>query len=73
MLAEKSTAATFVLRLRSTRSDRDAIRSLRWLLKGLLRQYSLRCISAEEIPSFVHEHEEVAGLSGKSEERSPNE
>jgi hypothetical protein len=26
----------------------DAIRSLRWVLKTLLRQYGMRCISAEE-------------------------
>jgi hypothetical protein len=62
------TEPTYILHLRPTRSGRDAIRSLRWLLKTLLRQHGFRCISAEE--SFVHEHEEPAELSGKSEEES---
>ena len=26
----------------------DAIRSLRWVLKGLLRQHGMRCISVRE-------------------------
>jgi hypothetical protein len=38
----------FVLRLRSLR--RDEIRRLRRLLKALLRQYGLRCISVEQEP-----------------------
>jgi hypothetical protein len=26
----------------------DAIRSLRWVLKALLRQYGMRCVSVQE-------------------------
>jgi hypothetical protein len=39
---------TFVLRLRSLRSDDQAIRELRWVLKKLLRQCGFRCLSLKE-------------------------
>jgi hypothetical protein len=33
----------------------DAIKSLRWVLKGLLRQHGMKCISVyEEKPSEEH-------------------
>jgi hypothetical protein len=65
---------TFILHLRPIRSGRHAIRSLRWLLKRLLRQHGMRCISAEEkIESFVHEHEEPPGYPASQKKEASNE
>ena len=41
---------TFILRLRSLRpDDRSTMRSLRLLLKGILRRHEFRCVSVEEV------------------------
>ena len=39
--------ATFVMTLRPLR-DVNPVRSLRWVLKSLLRQYGMRCIDLQE-------------------------
>ena len=38
---------TFTITLRS-KDDSDSIRSLRWVLKRLLRQHQMRCVSVQE-------------------------
>ena len=38
----------FVVKLRSNQPDSTNIRSLRWILKRLLRGYRLRCLSITE-------------------------
>jgi hypothetical protein len=48
----------FILHLQPTRNEATSIRGLQWLLKNMWRHYGVRCISAEETQSFVHEHEE---------------
>jgi hypothetical protein len=45
--AELDESATFVMTLRPLR-DVNPIRSLRWVLKSLLRQYGMRCIDLQE-------------------------
>jgi len=35
----------------------DAIRSLRWVLKGLLRQHGMRCISVREVRRIAGNNE----------------
>jgi hypothetical protein len=45
--AELDDGATFVMTLRPLR-DVNPIRSLRWVLKSLLRQYGMRCIDLQE-------------------------
>jgi hypothetical protein len=41
------TDKVYVLKLRPLPGV-DAIRALRWVLKGLLRRHGLRCVSVEE-------------------------
>ena len=38
----------FVVKLRSCRTEADNVRTLRWILKRLLRGYRLRCVSISE-------------------------
>ena len=38
----------FVIKLRPVRSDSDAIRGLRWILKTLLRRHGFQCIDARK-------------------------
>ena len=56
----KTDRPTFVLRLESIRGD--GIRGLRHVLKRLLRDHKVRCVSAIEIPAEVQE--QPPGYSG---------
>ena len=62
-MSNKSTARGFVMRIRPLPDNPDVIRSLRWVLKGLLRQYRFRCESIEEeeisiMPSISQQEDE---------------
>jgi hypothetical protein len=46
--ANRQPATVFVIKLHSNRPAADNVRSLKWLLKRLLRGHQLRCVDACE-------------------------